>query len=102
MNATVSWDLPTTRTDGKALPVDQIEATEVSLSADQGDNFTVLNNVLAPETSLLIPDLTFGTWIVRLIVLDMGGRRSVAVDEQFVIEQAPPGPVENPSVELTP
>jgi hypothetical protein len=102
MNATVSWDLPTTRESGKPLPVEQIEATEVSVSADQGANFSVLNNVLPPETSLLMPDLTDGTWIVRLVVLDMNGRRSSNVDTPFVVDSSPPGPAENPAVAVTP
>jgi hypothetical protein len=101
MNATVSWDLPTTRESGNPLPVEEIEATEVSLSADQGANFGVLNNVLPPETSLLIPDLADGTWIVRLVVLDFNGRRSANVDTPFVVDSSPPGPAVNPSVAVS-
>lgn len=102
MNATVSWDWPTTRESGNELSVDEISGCIVSLSADQGANFTVLNTVAPPDgNSLLMPDLTDGTWIVRLMVIDTDGRRSSVVDTPFAVDSSPPGPVVNPSVAVT-
>jgi len=102
MNATVSWDLPTTRESGNPLPVGKIAHVRVELSADQGANFTFMDSVAPPATTHLLPDLSDGTWIVRLQVVDTDGRRSANVDEAFVVDSSDPGPVENPSVTLTP
>lgn len=102
MNATVSWDLPTTRESGNALPVEDILHVILSLSADQGGNFTVMDTIAPPATSHLLPDLTDGTWIVRLMVVDTDNKRSSIVDTPFVVDSSPPGPVENPNIALAP
>ncbi len=102
MNATVSWDLPTARESGNPLPPEKISGVILSLSADQGANFTVMDTIPPPATSHLLPDLTDGTWIVRLMVVDTDSRRSSVVDTTFVVDSSPPGPVENPSIALAP
>ena len=101
-NATVSWDLPTTRESGFPLDPADIQGVEVSLSADGGASFSVLNTVAPPETELLVPDLEIGDWAFRLVVVDTNGKRSADVDALFnVPDETAPSAVVNPQVTLS-
>lgn len=92
-NVNISWELPTTRESGFPLDPADIQHVEVSLSADLGANFTVLNNVAPPTLDLTVPDLEIGDWIFRLVVVDTADRRSVNVDTPVNVpdETAPTG-----------
>jgi hypothetical protein len=102
-NATLSWNLPTERESGGPLPTSQIEATEISMSADLGANFAVLDLVLPTDTQeLLVPDLASGDWIFRLVVIDTDSRRSANVDHPFnIADETPPQVVTNVAVVLS-
>ena len=101
-NATVSWELPITRESGRPLDLADIQGVEVSLSADGGANFAVLNTVAPPDTDLFVPDLEVGDWVFRLTVVDTNGRRSMDVDELFNIpDETAPGIVSNVQVVLS-
>lgn len=79
-NVNVSWDLPTTRESGLPLDPADIQHVEVLLSADLGATFTPINNIVPPDTDILVPDLDIGDWIFRLVVVDTAGRSSADVD----------------------
>ena len=96
---TITWDMPTTRESGLPLLGTDILHTEVSLSADQGASFGLLSNVVLPTREIVIPDLEVGTWIVRFVVVDTLNRRSQNADfELIVVDETPPGIVQNVSV----
>ena len=82
-NVRVAWSLPTTRESGLPLDPTAIQHVEVSLSADLGANFVALNDVVPPTLDLLIPDVEICDWVVRLVVVDVDGRRSADVDTPF-------------------
>ena len=101
-NAIVSYDLPTTRQSGLPLDPADIAGVEVSLSADGGANFAVLDTVAPPATSLEQTELEPGDYMFRLIVIDTNGRRGNPVDEPFAIpDDTAPGEVTNVQVQVS-
>ena len=93
---TVTYDLPTTRKSGRSLAVSDISGVEISLSADNGENFAVLGTVAPPATSLTQTELEVGDYILRLVVIDSLSRRSDAVDMAFIVaDNTAPGTVRN-------
>jgi hypothetical protein len=101
-NATLSWTLPTLRESGGPLDVSEIQHVLVEISADNGVNYTELNRVAPPATTLLVPDLETGTWKFHLTVVDMQDRRSAAVPFEVLIpDESPPLGVSNVTVVLS-
>lgn len=102
-NMRVTWDLPTARTGGGALAVADILHVELSLSADGGDNFSSLGEVVSADPQeFSAADLDLGGYIVRLVVVLIDELRSVAVDTPFeVLDDSPPNGVVNVVVDLT-
>ena len=97
-----TWDLPTTRESGNPLPVDEILHVEVSVSADLGATYTVLDSVIPPDTELTVPDLEAGEWRFRLVVVDINNRRSADVDVSVVVpDETAPGVVTNVQISLS-
>ena len=100
--ALITWDLPTTRESGLPLDPADIQHVEVSLSADLGQNFGVLDTVAPPTLELTVPDLEIGDWVTRLVVVDTAGRRSADFDVPFnVPDDTAPGTVVNVNVALS-
>lgn len=102
-NATVTWDLPTTRESGGPLPVEEIAGVDVSMSADLGANWTSLGRVAPADVQeMSVNDLAPGDWIFRMTVIDTDGRPSSDVDHPFKIaDETAPSPVTNTAVDLT-
>ena len=99
---TITWDLPTTRRDGGALPVDQIQETVVQMSADGGANFGELARV-APtdEQRVFVPDAEVGEWQFIIRVWDTDGQEGEShLEVVTVVDDSPPGPVTNVGVTL--
>ena len=64
----VTWDLPTSRTGGGLLPVEDIRETQVEMSADGGANFTPLTSVAPDGTQEVnVPELEAGAWHFRAL-----------------------------------
>lgn len=98
-NVRIAWELPITRESGLPLDLADIQHVEVSLSADLGANFVVLNTVAPPTLDLLVPDVDIGDWIFRLVVVDTDGRTSADVDTPVnVPDETNPGSVVNVTV----
>lgn len=92
---TGTWTLPTTRTGGAALPVEELDYASVEMSADSGANFTEINRIPAadPQT-VTVPDLEPGEWQFRVRVMDRLGQLSAPVPSAVtVVDDSPPGPV---------
>ncbi len=102
-NLLVTWDLPTARIGGGALAVDDILHVEVSLSADGGENFSVLGSVPSADTQEFgASDLDIASYIVRFVVVLVDGQRSANVDLPFdVVDDSPPNGVVNVAIDLT-
>lgn len=100
-SALITWDLPTTRSNGNAQDPALLVQVNVGFSADLGANFTVFPPVDAQGVQeLLIPDLVDGEYIVRLSVSD-GNGVGADVDTSFVIDTSLPGTVTNVVVALS-
>ncbi len=80
-NVRLGWTWPTSRVLGEALPEAQIKFLEISMSADGGENFSGLAQVLPPEVEHVVQDLSPGTYIFRAVVVDTEDRRSISVDD---------------------
>ncbi len=97
--ATINWELPTTRQSG--LPVDAAEVlgTEVALSV-VGGVYSVLDPMLPPDIlEHVIPDLTPGDYLCRLVPIDTADVRGAETELQFnVPDESPLSAVENASV----
>ena len=88
----ISWVLPTTRESGFDLDPADIAEVEISISADLGANWTVLNTVAPPTLELLSPDMEVGDWMFEGVVIDVDGRRSPSVSASVNIpDESPPG-----------
>ena len=96
-NVTLTWDLPTERSGGGALPLDEIEHTVVEMSADGGSNYTALPPVLPTDPQeKFVPDLEAGDWHFRLTVVDTLGQASPPAPwVETVVDDSPPNPVTN-------
>lgn len=91
-NVRVSWVLPTVRESGKPLAAGDIKHVLLSLSADGGANFGVLDTYPPSVLETVITELEPGEWRVRGVVVDTKDRASAPVTEAIVIEdQSPPG-----------
>jgi hypothetical protein len=99
----LTWDLPITRGDGTPLPTTEIKHVQISLSADLGASYVVLNPTPAgPITQLTVPDLEVGEWRFRAVVIDTQDRPSANADLTVVIaSDAAPNPVSNFTFTLT-
>jgi len=99
--ATVTWNLPTTRSNGAAQDPAELDAVVVSFSADLGANFVELDTVFATDPQTIsVPDLVDGDYIVRLVVRDLDLKVGAPVDTPFVIDTSLPGTVTNVVVDL--
>lgn len=100
----VSWVLPTTREPYKPgatptpLPVSEIDAMVLEISADGGLNYVVTDEFPPDVLNTIVPELDPGTWMFRGTVRDTKGRVSKPKLGTKVIEDtSPPGAL----VELT-
>ncbi len=99
--ATITWVLPTTRSDGKPQDPLQLDYVSVDFSADLGTTFVGLLNVPAADPQVMvIPDLVDGDYIVRLTVYDLDGKLGASVDTPFLIDTSVPGSVTSVVVAL--
>jgi hypothetical protein len=91
-SAVVTWVLPTNRTSGRPLDLNEVAGVDVWFSADLGANFVILGTVPPgnPQTRA-IPDLVDGDYIVRLVVRMIGTLGvSLPVDTPFFIDTSAP------------
>ena len=94
--ATVTWTNPTTRTDGSALTASQIGSTKIEWGTCQGSSFgTAAGSASAAgaATSLVVPNLSPGTYCFRAATIDTSGLQSAwSAVASKVVPVAPPNP----------
>lgn len=85
-NALISWDLPTQRVSGAPIFLSEIKNVAVFLSADLGNNFVHVTDVLPTDfQSVFFPDQVPGDYIVRLVVEDVDNKTSTKLDVPYKI-----------------
>jgi hypothetical protein len=91
-NLKIQWALPTTRESGKPLAIDAIQHVEISLSADGGANYGVIDLLPPSMLETIVQDVEPGTWFAQGVVVDTAGRRSAPVTASAIVEDnSPPG-----------
>jgi hypothetical protein len=95
----VSWDVPVTREDGKALPKDEIADTEVLLAPVLVDgatgSFVSLAKIKPDGEQTIKRDVPDGNYKLRFIVTDIYGQKGKPLDASATVKSAPPGQVLN-------
>lgn len=90
----ISWVLPTTRTSGRELKVEDIAHVEIQVSTDMGANYVVLDEIAPPETSTDVTEAEPGLWKFQAVVVDVDGRRSAAKNGEILVpDTSNPGEV---------
>lgn len=97
--ATLTWTLPTTRIDGATLNPEDIKHTEISMSADGGENFSPPVEVPSDGVQTFSVDgLVGGSYLFKAVVVDMQLRRSADADTAGAIELTAPSAISDLSV----
>ncbi len=100
-DATARWELPTVRASGLPMDPEQVKHVEVALAV-AGGPYSPLEIVPPPKLDHLIPDLSPGDYLCRLVAVDLEDDRGAEVVLPFNIpDPTPPGPVENASVTVS-
>lgn len=90
MNVTLQWELPTTRTSNRPLPVADIQHVLVDVSADEGATWAPIG-VFPPDVlSTQVTDLDFGTWVFRGVVVPKRGLPSEPLTAVVVNDDTSP------------
>jgi hypothetical protein len=89
---TLTWKLPTQRSKtGAPLSIREIDGVEIEISADKGQNWSVLNPLVpATTTQLFVPELEDGSWMFRGTVIDTRGARSEALEVKVITNETSP------------
>lgn len=100
-DATARWELPTVRQSGLPMDPADVKHVEVALAV-VGGPYSPLEIVAPPKLDHLIPDLSPGDYLCRLVAVDLDDERGAETELPFNIpDETPPGPVENASVTVT-
>ena len=75
-SAMISWNAPTTRSDGSTLAASQIAGYELYHSASSANGMTKLTSLNANELSIVVDDLEAGTHYFALATKDVNGLQS--------------------------
>ena len=96
-DVTLTWTLPTARTGGGELPIEEIQHVIVELSADGGENYSAIETVLPTDVQQFVQnEMEAGAWHFRLVVWDTLGQQSApGLHVETVADESPPNPVEN-------
>jgi hypothetical protein len=96
-DVTVRWVLPTKRTGGGDLPIEEIAETIASMSADGGANYTEIGRIPPTDPQEITQqDLGPGDWHFQFVLKDTLGQSSAKANHVHnVADDSPPLPVEN-------
>ncbi len=102
--ATAKWGIPTKRQSG--LPADPADykGCEIALAV-AGGPFTVLTALVPADTfeRVMPPDLTPGDYLCRYVPIEINDDRGTSTEVPFNIpDDTPLGPVDNPTVDISP
>ena len=102
--ATAKWGIPTKRQSGLPADPNDYKGCEIALAV-VGGPFTVLSDLVPADTfeRELPPDLTPGDYLCRYVPIDTDDERGESTEVMFNIpDETALGPVENPTVDVTP
>ena len=88
----LNWILPSTRTNGSALPIDKIAKSLIAMSADNGANFSELGEVPAPDTAFEQTELEDGAYIFRQTTVGTNGKASDPIFVSVTVSSVPEVP----------
>lgn len=91
----LTWVLPTPTSRQRDIAGVRIEGR-----VSEELPWTELNVVDAPETSLLLQDISPGDWTFRCIVLDVAGVPSPPIEASTSLDFDPPSPVSSFTAEV--
>ena len=95
-NVKLTWTLPTTRVDGRALDPLEIKHTVIYVSLDGGLNYVELATILGTATQELVQtELDSGTYHFRAVVYDFFNSASAPAHASVDIPFAAPAAVTN-------
>lgn len=101
----IDWTLPTTREKGGALRPEDIEGVEISMSANNGTNWSSIGTFPASVLSTEVFDLDPGVYLVRGVVRDkltpQGVSQPKVAPEVVVEDVSPPSPLETITVTVS-
>lgn len=87
----LSWQHPTEREDGSALPLDQVQGYEIDWGLCTGTQSTVMVGQVESH-SVPLPDPGYGEWCASIRTVDTDGNRSATVGPVIRKIIAPPKP----------
>lgn len=94
-NVRVTWTHPTVRESGRPIRPEDIAGFELSVSADGGANYGVLDTYPRATLETVVNELEPGTWFFQGVWIDTNGGRSIKVTASIVIAEdvdtTPPG-----------
>lgn len=90
MNVTLQWELPTSRTSGRALTPADILHVAVDVSANGGADWAPIGEFPPEVLSTQVTDLDFGTWKFRGVVVPRKGLFSDPLYAEVVNEDTSP------------
>lgn len=102
--ATARWDIPTKRQSGLPADPNDYQGCEIAMAV-AGGPFTVLDALVPADTfeREMPPDLTPGDYLCRYVPIDTDDERGKSTEVAFNIPDTTAlGPVENPTVDVSP
>ena len=100
--ATLTWVLPTTRTDGSALAPSEIASVEI-FDAVNGAAAVEIGTDTGPMTTFTTGLLVGGSHVFTVVVVDTAGDMSAAsAPATLAVPEAPPSPATNLVATLNP
>lgn len=100
MDVRVTWVPANKREDGKGLPVEQIKAQRLEISADGGQNYGVLKSLAGNVAEYIQTELEAGTWFFRMFTVDQFDQESAPVVGSITLTPAKPNAPSNFTVAL--
>lgn len=97
----VTWAFTPTRESDRSLdPLTDLAGAEISISADLGQSFTVVDTFAPDITDNLFPELEDGEWQFRGVAVDIDGKRSDPVFGVIIIDNSNPSALADLTVAL--
>lgn len=100
MDVRVTWAAANKRVDGKAMPIEQIKAQRLEISADGGQNFGTLKVLAANVAEYIQTELEAGTWFFRMFTVDQFDQESAPAVGSITLLPAKPNAPSNFTVAL--
>lgn len=101
-NFVIEWTLDLTRQLGTPLTIDEIEGVEISVSGDNGLNWSAMPLIPPTILTTTISDMDVGSYLVRGVVVDKLGQRSTPVVQPAEVpDESPPSALESLTVTLS-